>query len=463
MVQSRFDPAPGLFLREEDKSPLRTKFVRSHSRFVLGRPYEGVLEIKYHRGVRVVALVFCILGWPILLIGILGFIDQLMHPEGGSWAAAGLALVWGGTFVLMGVWLFGPRYRFDVPNDTLTIRHFWRTHRQPLERIKAVQMIDAGWFGNMASEADTSAVKFQSYQLNLILKDRTGPRDPALADQGELAIERQFVTYNSDVTDMVRKAKILADFLAVPLLAEDRFLELTETYSREDAARLAGELGLGRYRGNDALQPVSDRNLPEPFRSWIDDTEPLPATVRLIPRTVAVLYDFGMFVTLGLPLIAMDVVILMMFVPPTLQGTTRQVLIVGTILAGICWLLALVPWYLGRRLIGTIGAWRRRQRGMLREGILVGPEGLLVRMEPNRCYPISLDQFVLAKIDMGIRRATPWSRHQETPDFVIETLGGPVAFFLDWSSEPPELLNRWVAEARSETNDRTFRGHSRDQ
>ncbi len=44
-----------------------------------------------------------------------------------------------------------------------------------------------------------------SYQLNLILDD---PSEPRL-----------FVAHNQDCTDMARKAKVVADFLGVPLLA----------------------------------------------------------------------------------------------------------------------------------------------------------------------------------------------------------------------------------------------------
>jgi len=67
-----------------DQSPLRTTFVRSHNRFVLSWPDDSALEIKYHRMVRVVAWVLCILGWPVLLLGLLGLIGQLMKPPTSS-------------------------------------------------------------------------------------------------------------------------------------------------------------------------------------------------------------------------------------------------------------------------------------------------------------------------------------------------------------------------------------------
>lgn len=417
-----------------DQSPLRTKFVRSHNRFVLSWPADGVLAIKYHRTVRVFAWILCILGWPVLVAGLLGLVDQLMNPAVGGFVAAGLLLLWGGTFALMGVWLFGPRYRFDASEGSLTVRHFWQTRRLPLAQIRAVQMVDAGWFGTSDSGADSTAAKFQSYQLNLVVDD---PQEP-----------RVFVAYNSDFTDMARKAGILADFLGVPLLAAPRVQELVQTYRVQDAQGAAGVSGARRFRGNDALRPVADRRLPEPYRSWIDGTRPLPAQVRLIPRTVAVLYDLSLCLPIGLMFTAMDIVIVMMFWQPLVAGRAwGAMMIVGT----VCFLLALIPWYLLRRVLNTIGAWRQLKRGTLRQGILVGPEGVLVRMERNRCYAVALDRFVNARVEVGLVRSNNWSRHQEMPDFMIETLDGPVAFYLDWSSAPPEQLNELVAELRSKS------------
>jgi hypothetical protein len=414
-----------------DQSPLRTTFVRSHNRFVLSWPDDSALEIKYHRMVRVVAWVLCILGWPVLLLGLLGLIGQLMKPEAANFVAVGLLLLWGGAVGLMGVWLFGPRYRFDASDGWLTVRHFWRTRRRPLAQIVALQMIDAGWFGTTASGSDSTAVKFLSYQLNLVLDD---PDEP-----------RVFVAYNHDFTDMARKAKILADFLGVPLLAAPRVHELVQTYSAQDAQGPPGVSGVRRFRGSDALRPVPDRCLPEPYRSWIDGTQPLPAQVGLLPRSVAVIRDLSLCLPIGFMCIAMDILIVFMFWPLMVLGEWVVILVVG----GVCFLLGLIPWYLLRRLSNTIGAWRQLKRGTLRQGILVGPEGVLVRMEPNRCYAIALDRFVDAKVEVRLSRATKWSQYQETPDFVIETLDGPVAFFLDWSSASPEQLNQWVAELRS--------------
>lgn len=96
-----------------------------------------------------------------------------------------------------------------------------------------------------------------------------------------------------------------------------------------------------------------------------------------------------------------------MFWPALVVGVWVPILVVG----GVCFLLGLIPWYLLRRLSNTIGAWLQLKRGTLRQGILVGPEGVLVRMEPNRCYAIALDRFVNAKVEVGLLPATGWSRH----------------------------------------------------
>ena len=263
-MASPSDPA-GTGEAAVEQSPLRTTFVRSHSRFVLSWPDDGALEIKYHRMVRVVAWVLCILGWPVLLLGLLGLIGQLMKPEAAEhrrpWdcCCSGAA-----RFGLMGVWLLGPRYRFDASDGWMTVRHFWRTRRRPLEQIRAVQMIDAGWFGTKYDEGldGDSPVKFLSYQLNLVLDD---PNEP-----------RVFVTYNSDFTDMARKAKILADFLGVPLLAAPRVHELVQTYQRArcaGAARCFGGSALSRQRR------LAERARPAPAGAVqvVDRRGPAPA------------------------------------------------------------------------------------------------------------------------------------------------------------------------------------------
>jgi len=121
----------------------------------------------------------------------------------------------------------------------MTTRHFWRTRRRPLTDIVAVQVINGGVFG---SEGDGGAT-FVSYQLNLILAD---PSEPRL-----------FVAYNRDLADMGEKAKLLADFLHVPLLAATEIAEMDQEDSRKNSA------------------PPSDRRS-DPTRRWAKTNRPLP-------------------------------------------------------------------------------------------------------------------------------------------------------------------------------------------
>ena len=200
-----------------EQSPLRTTFLRSHSRFALSRPHAACLVIKYHPVVRFFAWCLSVAGWIVLPLGLLGL---LSHP------AALLIVLWGGVMLFMGVWLLGPRFRFDTNVGQLTVRHFWRTRRRPLADIVAVQVIAAGLFESgvrpwwrtrpreipvEADEADyvfhRADYIFSSYQMNLILDD---PSE-----------RRLFVAYNTDVADMDKKASLLADFLNVPLLKSE--------------------------------------------------------------------------------------------------------------------------------------------------------------------------------------------------------------------------------------------------
>jgi hypothetical protein len=218
----------------------------------------------------------------------------------------------------------------------------------------------------------------------------------------------------------------LADFLNVPLLAGKEIAATIRDERRHDvdAARVA------QVNQSGSMRSMCDSKLPEPFRSWVDRERPFPAQVRLLPRTVEVFNELGMFVILGIMFFGMDVLMLVMFGPVFAQGDWGGILP----LVGVCSLLALVPLYLLRRLFITIGARRDRKRGTLRQGIFVGPEGVLVRMEPNGCYPIAADRFVQARQRLVGRYV----------DFHIETLDGAVAFYLDRLSVPPEHLNHCV-------------------
>jgi hypothetical protein len=106
---------------------------------------------------------------------------------------------------------------------------------------------------------------------------------------------------------------------------------------------------------------------------------------------------------------------------PTRDGWTPILII-----AGLCLALWSVPLLLLRRLVRALGARADLRRGTLRQGVFLGPEGMLVRMEGSGAHPIAADRFV------GARRFPPEeSRDGRKPTLVIETLDGSVEFFAE--------------------------------
>jgi hypothetical protein len=219
-----------------EESPLPVTFGGPHFKFALRQPEPGQLRLLPTLGVRVVGWVFSALGWPVLILGILALRGLWLEPTAENVVAVLLLLGWGCPFAFFGAVLLGPWYRFDTSLGRLTIRHFWRTRRRPLADVVAVQVL-AGVFPG-------GKVAVPSYQLNLVFDD---PNEPRL-----------FVAYNPDAADMVKKAKLLADFLHVPLLA-----------AAPVANKLAEE---GRP---DAVPPTGEQH-PDPTRHWPITAEPLP-------------------------------------------------------------------------------------------------------------------------------------------------------------------------------------------
>src|SRR5262245_47306199 len=112
--------------KKTEQTPLRTSFVRSHNRFDLSRPQSEVLLIKYHWGIRLFALILCLLGLPVLLFAVVGLIGLFIQPDTVNMVGVGLLLLWGGVIGSMGLWLLGPRYRFDLGAGQLRVRFVWR-------------------------------------------------------------------------------------------------------------------------------------------------------------------------------------------------------------------------------------------------------------------------------------------------------------------------------------------------
>jgi protein-S-isoprenylcysteine O-methyltransferase Ste14 len=170
------------------------------------------------------------------------------------------------------------------------------------------------------------------------------------------------------------------------------------------------------------MRALADRRLPEPYRGWIDRATALPPDVVMVPRTIDVGHDALLLAGLTLPLGVVGAFLLMMTskIDPATDGWA-QLLIVGLI--GVA--LWITPVLLLRRLILTVGASADRKRGALRQGIFIGAEGALVRMEPNRCHPIPAERFVSAKV-IGPPSLTKGSR---APMVVVETLDGTITLF----------------------------------
>lgn len=412
-----------------DQTPIRTSFVRSHNRFDLTRPASEVLLIRYHWGIRLVAFILCVLGLPVLACGLLGLFGQFIQPNMTDMVGVGLLLLWGGVVGGMGLWLTGPRFRFDTETGQLKVRFVWRTWRRPLADIVAVQVIDAGRFQSGSAETGGGPrYVFSSYQMNLMMKsDRE---------------KRVFVAYNSDLTDMARKAKILADFLHVPLMANRQVQDIVRSYREHDTPWLTQKPSGERF-GERSLRRVRDRRLPEPYRSWIDRSQTLPTQVQILPRAVHPVYDLLMFLIVGGLFMIMPVLSITMFWDSMMRGFANGEYGIIVFVGGFSLLVAWVPLLLLKRLWVSLGAYRDLQRNRLRQGIMVGPAGVLVRMEPNRCYPFALDGFVNAKIQDDS------DSENSARLFVVETLDGTTDFFFERITGPPDQLNRMVAQARS--------------
>ena len=187
------------------------------------------------------------------------------------------------------------------------------------------------------------------------------------------------------------------------------------------------------------MRAISDRRLPEPYRSWIDGSAPLPSAVRLLPRTVDVGGDVLAFLALGLMFGVMGA--LFVLLPPWRFDPATEGWQPYLFLAAICLALWSVPVLLFRRVALALWAQAELKRGTLRQGVLIGPEGVLVRMEPNRCHAIPADRFVLAKLFPPEKSRDPRKR-----TLIVETLDGVVEFFAERLAAHPEQINTAAAE-----------------
>jgi hypothetical protein len=189
------------------------------------------------------------------------------------------------------------------------------------------------------------------------------------------------------------------------------------------------------------MRAISDRTLPEPYRSWIDRTADLPEGVRLLPRSVDVGYDALTFFGLGGMFGVMGA--LLVFLPPWRFDPAHEGWTPYVWLGVICLGLWSVPVLLLRRFVITLRARADEKRGALRQGIFVGPEGMLVRMEPNRGHPIAMNRFKEARILPPVRPG-----RNRNPVMIVDTLDGSVKFFAQRLRVSADEVNRVAKEQR---------------
>lgn len=170
------------------------------------------------------------------------------------------------------------------------------------------------------------------------------------------------------------------------------------------------------------MKTSRDSVLTPPFREWIEPALPLPQHVTLVPRTISIALDalllvlfggfFGPFAALMIRAIYLD----------HARGETGsdRAWIGMTILAALCLWVVL---FFVRRLVVTCRAALARSRNTLRQGVFVGREGILIRLEPNRCLAIPADRFVSAQ-----RYPPAESRDPRAARIDIETKDGPFTF-----------------------------------
>ena len=141
------------------------------------------------------------------------------------------------------------------------------------------------------------------------------------------------------------------------------------------------------------MRPLSESSLDEPFQSWIDQSKPLPVNVTLLPRSIDVAGDMFSAIYITAMCLVMLALMCFFFRPVFTEPELGPLAFFGLVLA----ILLGVPLWVIRRLIRTLAARRDQRAGVLRFGIFVGPAGLLVRLVPNRCYPIARVDFILAR------------------------------------------------------------------
>jgi len=85
-------------MKAVEKSPLKVKFGGLHFKFSLSQPEPGQLRLLPNLGVRVLAWIFCVLGWPLLILGLLALIGLLSRPTFEQVVGYWFSSVWDSRF-----------------------------------------------------------------------------------------------------------------------------------------------------------------------------------------------------------------------------------------------------------------------------------------------------------------------------------------------------------------------------
>lgn len=189
---------------------------------------------------------------------------------------------------------------------------------------------------------------------------------------------------------------------------------------------------------NGSLKKQRDSQLEEPYRSWINREYSLPVDVIVLPRKINVQGEAMLLIAVILGCLAMTA----LFLPQALGSIGKDVSadsLLVVVLIGIA--IVILPFWVMRRFFLTLGAHRDQQCGKLRQGIIVGPVGILVRLSPNKCVVIPLESF---------SKAMTWSGGGDSSEeFIrIETKGGSIDFSERSLAVDVDAVNQSVFEVR---------------
>jgi hypothetical protein len=174
---------------DADRTPLRAAASTGISH-ALRQPHDRLMRLTPIYFFPVLGGVF---GLMFLLVGV-GIYIKSGHS--GGLFVGGIGAVVAIMFSLIA--LLTQRFEFNRDGKLMIVRRLGSSRRYPLERVRAVQLIQGGWHGRGTQP------KFFTYQLNVVLDDPDRPR--------------MNLTNTSNWEATWRMGSELAAFLGVPLL-----------------------------------------------------------------------------------------------------------------------------------------------------------------------------------------------------------------------------------------------------